>query len=293
MVKNGKRSGKQRYRCLGCGCSFSNKFRPVKLQKILWHKFVWERQTLNQLAKECGRSIKWVQKQLDLASISGAGVQPQKIIAVSDATFWGRGYGILVVRCPKIKKNVHYHEIISETPFEYLKARQELERKGFVIEAAVIDGKRGVANVFKDLPTQLCQFHQIAIVRRYITAKPKLEAGKELKVLARALPIMREREFVELLDYWYDLWQDFLKERTYLEDDIHWHYTHRRIRSAYRSLKNNLPYLFTYQKYPELNIPNTTNSLDGYFNRVKSLLNVHRGLTKERRYKMIQEILRG
>ncbi|EKE06703.1 MAG: hypothetical protein ACD_18C00301G0001, partial [uncultured bacterium] len=54
-----------------------------------------------------------------------------------------------------------------------------------------------------------------------------------------------------------------------------------------------LPYLFTYQKYPELNIPNTTNSLDGYFNRLKSLLNVHRGLNLKRKMKIVFEILKG
>jgi hypothetical protein len=34
----------------------------------------------------------------------------------------------------------------------------------------------------------------------------------------------------------------------------HWYYTHKKVRSAYMSLERNLPYLFTYQKYPKLNI---------------------------------------
>ena len=32
---------------------------------------------------------------------------------------------------------------------------------------------------------------------------------------------------------------------------------------AYRSLKTNLPYLFTHRRYKQLGIQNTTNSLDG------------------------------
>lgn len=39
----------------------------------------------------------------------------------------------------------------------------------------------------------------------------------------------------------------------------------------------NLPWLFTYQKHPVLHIPNATNSLDGYFSKLKQLLNTHRG----------------
>jgi hypothetical protein len=56
-------------------------------------------------------------------------------------------------------------------------------------------------------------------------------------------------------------------------------------------LKINLPYLFTYQKYSELNIPNTTNFLDGCFAYLKELVRVHRGINKTLKRKIIQEIL--
>jgi len=72
-----------------------------------------------------------------------------------------------------------------------------------------------------------------------------------------------------------------------------WVYTHRRIRAAYRSLKTNLARLFTYQRHPELNLPNTTNTLDGMFSQIKNRLAVHRGLRRDRRFKIISEILSG
>ena len=86
--------------------------------------------------------------------------------------------------------------------------------------------------------------------------------------------------------------EEFLKERTYILGTNGWRYTHRRVRSAHASLKKNLPFIFTYQKHPELNIPNTTNSLDGYFSRVKNLLSAHRGKNRERVRKIVTEILR-
>ncbi|HOD78837.1 MAG TPA: hypothetical protein PKI10_11275, partial [Syntrophorhabdus sp.] len=43
----------------------------------------------------------------------------------------------------------------------------------------------------------------------------------------------------------------------------------------------NLPFLFTYKKYPDLNIPNTTNSLDGCFAYLKELVRVRRGSTRK------------
>jgi hypothetical protein len=53
----------------------------------------------------------------------------------------------------------------------------------------------------------------------------------------------------------------------------------------------NLPYLFTYQKHPDLNIPNTTNSLDGCFAYLKELVKVHKGSKKSLKRKIIEEIL--
>jgi hypothetical protein len=175
--------------------------------------------------------------------------------------------------------------------FPWLK--QKLEQQGYVFEGVVLDGKRGVREVFKDLPVQLCQFHQIQIVKRYLTSRPKTEAGKELRALTLILTVSTEKTFTELLSFWQEKWKHFLQERTITSDGKHWQYTHRKIRSAYRSLKNNLSYLFTYQRYPTLKMPNTTNSLDGYFGRLKELLRVHRGQTVQHRYKLIQEILRN
>ncbi len=178
----------------------------MRLQKKLWNEYVWHRQTLRDLACTHRRSMRWVQSQLDQAPVTVGANEPQKIVAITDTTFFGRGYGILVIRCPRLKKNVHFHEVASETPEEYCKARCALEKKwnipfagGYVIEAVVVDGKRGVMRVFNDIPVQMCQFHQIAIVRRYITCRPKLEAGKELRAITLTLPISTMRTFEKLL----------------------------------------------------------------------------------------------
>lgn len=212
---------------------------------------------------------------------------------VADATFFGRSYGVLVFRSPLLKKNVYYKEIARENPEAYRIARKELENKGLVLNSIVLDGKRGIREVFSDIPVQMCQFHQAAILKRYLTTKPKTVAGKELRIIGLALKFLNEKDFLVLLNDWHGKWNDYLKERTFQSDGKHWNYTHRRMRSAYRSLKTNRPFLFTYQKHPELKMPNTTNSLDGFFGKTKTLLRVHRGLTQERRYKVIRDILEG
>jgi hypothetical protein len=198
-----------------------------------------------------------------------------------------------VFREVHLKKNVWWQETVYETTNIYRIGKRHLEKNGFTIQAVVLDGKRGVREVFKDIPVQMCHFHQKQIIRRYLTNQPKLEASIELKDITKTLVNTNEKEFTKQLNNWHSKWKDFLKEKTINPETNRWCYTHKRLRSAYRSLKTNLPYLFTYQKYPKLNIPNTTNSLDGYFNILKSLINVHRGLNKERRNRIVIEILKG
>ena len=68
-------------------------------------------------------------------------------------------------------------------------------------------------------------------------------------------------------------------------------YTHRRLRSAYRSLKTNVPWLFTSYDHKELKIPNTTNAIDGHFADLKNKMRNHNGLSLERKKKFIDGFL--
>lgn len=215
----------------------------------------------------------------------------QPVVIVADVTFWGRGYGVIVFRSPELKQNLYCAELSTETAQAYREGREFIEAFGYTIDAVVIDGKRGVKEVFGDVPVQLCQFHQIAAVNRYLTRRPKLQAGKELRVIALSLTRTNEEMCTAALVAWHERWKEFLKERTTSSETRRWFYTHRRIRAAYRSLKMNLPHLFTYQRHPAWPIPNTTNSLDGTFSHLKDLLRLHRGLKSPRRYKIINEIL--
>ncbi len=177
----------------------------------------------------------------------------------------------------------------------YRYARQILEEKSWVFKAAVVDGRRGFFKVFEDMPVQMCQFHQMKIVGRYITTRPKTGAGRALLVLSRTLTKTDEATFAAALADWHTKYGAFIEEMTvstFSNGKTKSHHTHKGVYSAYHSLERNLPYLFTYQKYPELNMPNTTNSLDGSFSALKKKLGVHHGLRRDRRYKVISKLLR-
>lgn len=240
-----------------------------------------------------GRSLGWVRKQLAAAQPTQTILTPQSTPVAADVTFWGRHYGVCVFRSPTLKRNLWWQEVTEETPLVYAEGLHALHQQGWSITGAILDGKRGVAKVFRGLPVQICQFHQVKTVTKYLTRKPQTPAGWELRIIALRLTKCTEREFAKLLTDWHGRWKNFLNERTPCPccKANRWPYTHRKLRAAYRSLTTNLPWLFTYQKYPELKLPNTTNTLDGMFSQIKNRLAVHRGAKQKFRYKIIQEIL--
>jgi len=236
------------------------------------------------------RSVNWLRKQLSDVQIHVPDVMPCSVVIEADATFFNRHEGVCIFHAPKIKKVLTYAFIESETALIYRILRNTIEQHGFIVLAAVIDGRKGIKKVFADVPVQMCQYHQLMILRHYLTMNPRLEAGVELKIICKDLCSVSRSEFELRFIQWCEKWAGFLKERTYNVDGK-WRYTHRRLRSARRSLMTNLPHLFTYQDYPELEIPNTTNYAESIHSKIKDLLRVHRGFSTELKRKLIKEIL--
>jgi hypothetical protein len=189
-------------------------------------------------------------------------------------------------------KIVACKHIDTETANDYRQLVDELTQQGFVILGVTIDGKRGVAKAFGDIPVQMCHFHQIAIVKRYLTSRPKLEPSIELLKICRRIPTTTESRFTELLSQWHMKHKAFLEEKTINPSTGRSISTHAKLVAANRSLNTNLPYLFTYKKNKNIQMANTTNALDGgVFSHLKKLIKLHQGLAKKRKVKLIDEYL--
>ena len=61
---------------------------------------------------------------------------------------------------------------------------------------------------------QLCQFHQVQTVNRYLTRKPKSTAAQELLTIALRLKNSTETTFKAELSAWYERHKTYLNERT-------------------------------------------------------------------------------
>lgn len=283
----------QRYLCTACKKSFQSKRRGGTTSEKLWSAYTFRRQTVRDLANAIQLSERQVRRTLKRAPepVLTLPKAYNPIVIVLDTTYFDT-YGVMVFRDPHLHRNLLWYFVGEETNAEYLQGLAELKQRGYTIAAAVCDGKKWLCEqISRDCPVQYCQFHLMKTVTRYLTRRPEWRAGQELRSLVMTLPRTAESVFLASLDQWLVRWITFLGEKTIDPLTDRWHYTHRRIRGAFAAIKHALPYLFTFQRFPHLKIPNTTNTLDGSFSQLKQKVHVHRGLNVATQQKMIITIL--
>lgn len=208
-----------------------------------------------------------------------------------DATFFGREYGFLVMHDGS--DVVYFKEIKTESIRSFREAVIAIRDRCRII-SVTIDGRRGYINNIRKLlgniPIQMCLFHQKAIIRRYITDKPRSEAGKELKELMHLLCKEKlQQDFIDRFYFLKEKYHGFLHERNEFNNN----YKHTGLRSAFRSLEQNMMYLFTYTDWKNMNIPSTINTLEGLFSHLKERIKIHRGLDKKRKKKAAKFLLKN
>jgi len=208
-----------------------------------------------------------------------------------DATFFGREYGFLVFHdCQKV---IYFKEIKTESIKHFREGIIALKAANYRIASVTIDGRRGYINNIRKLlgniPIQMCLFHQKAIIRRYITDRPRSQCGKDLKELMHLLCKPKEQQ--EFIYQFY-----LLKEKyryVLLQRNEFGSYKHNAIRAAFKSIETNLLYLFTYTDIKNSNIPPTINHLEGLFGHLKERIKIHRGLDKNRKKKAVRFLLKN
>jgi hypothetical protein len=259
----------------------------------LWDQYVHGKQTYQQLSEKYQCSVRTIQRRIHSVMVVKTEKKSREVIVLMDTTYWGRGFGVMLFKDSITKENLLKYYVKFETTALYKQGIDELQDKGFIINAIVCDGRKGLFRAFGSIPVQMCQFHQVAIIRRYLTKNPKLQASKELKELVDILVSTDKESFIGGLEQWHLKWLDFLNERTVNQETKKSFFTHKKLRSAYNSLKSNVEWLFTWYDHYELNIPNTTNAIDGHFSDLKKKLRCHNGLSKSHKMRFIDEFFKA
>jgi hypothetical protein len=281
----------QRYKCASCKRVFNGGNRLNC--ELIWQEYTQGKQTYAQLSLKYDCCIKTIQRKIDSVKTKQETTFSAVANLLMDTTYFGRKFGVMVFKDAITGQILLKKYVKQETNKLYLEGVEEIARRGIKIQSIICDGRKGLFQLFgSDIPLQMCNFHQVAIIRKYLTKKPKMQASKELWELTLLLVHTDKESFTGGLQYWFDKWESFLNERK-TDDKGKKRYVHKRLRSAYRSLKTNLPYLFTWYDNMELNIPNTTNAIDGHFAHLKNKLRNHNGLSMARKQKFIDEFFKA
>ena len=284
-VKNGKRQGVQLYVCKECGYQFRNGNKVDT--DTLWSLYQDGKQTMAELAEKHRISQSTIKRRIrevtigwDQPSLTGSG------FLHLDTTYWGHNWGVLLGLDEETGLPLYVAFIGHERVQDYIDAVRSIEQRGYCIRGIVIDGMQSLFSEFSAYKIQMCQFHMMEIVKRYLTKRPKLIAARELKELVGSLTTRQKNEFEDEYRKWKERWGNTLNRRTTLKSGKT-QFTHKRLRSAMHSVDFYLPYLFTYQQPECKGMPNTNNKIEGTFTDLKKNLNTHSGMSKENRKRFI------
>lgn len=224
----------------------------------MWRQYRDENRTVKQIAQLHGCSIKTIQRRLQQAQKKNHFTIHKSVNVILDTTYFKRSFGVMVLLDSLSGQVLSVTIVNYETNQLYWNAVQKIRDKNTMIQSIICDDRRGLPQLFAGISVQLCQFHQIKTVMRYLTNKPKSLPAQQLRKLTLTLCHSTHDVFQAALNAWFLQHQTYVNERTINPETGKSRYTHKRLRSAYLSLKRNLPFLFTFEQHPDLNIPNTT-----------------------------------
>jgi hypothetical protein len=196
---------------------------------------------------------------------------PRPSYFVTDVSWFGKELAVLMIKSCCYKKVIYAKVIDAECVEEYAIGMDFIEQKWWKVLGVTSDWFKWLRKLFSCYVYQFCQFHQLKLITIALDLKNSDYDKTKLK-----------------LDIWFAKYWDFLQEKSF-SDEWRWRYTHKKLRSAYNSLKSNLDVLFIYKEH--LWMYNTTNMLEWYFRPLKAKIWVHCWLSKDRKIKLLFKLL--
>lgn len=284
--RNGIRKGVQLYKCLDCNRQFRGG--AILDSAEIWEAYLNGKQTIHELAERYKVSTSSIKRRLRL--IEHVWYQPD-LTGMSgfvhlDATYWGHNWGIMLALDEETDLPLYLTFIKNETIQDYRAAVASIEAAGYEIRGIIIDGKQMLFKEFERYPIQMCQFHMMQIVKRYLTKNPKMNASKDLMYLFEHMYELDKEDFWNEYEFWKKQYEIFLNKRT-THKNGKTYYLHRRVRTLVNSIDYYQPYLFTYQLTGCEGMPNTNNKIEGTFTDLKKNLNNHSGMSIQNRIRFI------
>lgn len=91
-----------------------------------------------------------------------------------DTTYFGRSFGVMVFKDSLMGQILYKQYVKTQTNALYQNGIEEIARRGIKIRAIICDGRKGLFQLFGNIPIQYCNFHQVETIRNYLIKKPKM-----------------------------------------------------------------------------------------------------------------------
>lgn len=293
VKKDGLQNGIQRWKCKDCNKKFQANKRSLPKEEIFC-SFVFHKQTFTELSESYHVRHRTLQDIFDSHVLPEKVHTPRVIYLVVDGTYFGETetpntFCLVVFRDEENKEDIWWKFCEVETYDVYKEGRDYLESLGYIIKGITADGLPLIRNAFRGIPFQMCLVHMERIIIRGTTKYPILEAGKVLLAMSSTLHTTNKSELRARVIKYKEKYWDFLNEKAIsVTTGIPW-FVHKNLLSAFKSLYNLFPYLFTYEL--DFSISKTSNSLEGHFHHINVRVSVHHGLSLQRKQKLITTIL--
>lgn len=163
-----------------------------------------------------------------------------------------------------------------------------LKVQGLNPSYVTMDGEQGVmraiGEVWPQTKIQRCLYHIQREGMRWLRTHPKTQAGRELRRLLSTLcyiQSVKDRDlFIQAFQKWKEKHLEFV--RSLPKGNV----AFKDLKRTITLINNALPNMFYYLKDP--NVHKTSNALEGFYSRLKSDYQRHRGLSQEHKIQYLK-----
>ena len=136
--------------------------------QIIWAEYTQGKQTYRQLALKYNCSVKTIQRKTDAVKTHRIMTFPSIVNVLIDTTYFGRTFGVMVFKDSLTGQILFKQYVKQETNKLYLLGIEEITRRGIKIQSIIFDGRKGLLQLFDGIPIQMCNFHQVAIIKKIL-----------------------------------------------------------------------------------------------------------------------------
>lgn len=292
VIKWGRQSGHQRFKCKNCGSVFTFRRKDVSQNnRFVWFEWwVMGKQTLQQISEHSGYSPRQLSRWFDeyLEDYPTWMIHShEKVNLLIDGTWFPNKLCLVLYRDETIKSTLFYRLTDNEWTEEIEEDLRNIQSLGIEIESVTSDGGRNIIKAVNAACPNALRQRCLAHIQRecltWLTRNPQSAAGKSLrKIVCLISQIKTHNDMLywkQLLSDWHNQYVSYINTRTIKELSHREWFTHKMVRKAYAHLRGALPNMFVFIDHPS--VPKTTNALESFFGHLKGNISLHRGLSKK------------